>query len=160
MTTYREFIQGFLKKNEKKLARLIGDILLLKNSNFDDFVDHIYPIELELKDNTDAAKSAPFLDLLFDIYSECRLKPKLYDRREVFNLPIGNFAIYMYQYSSNTCIWSISEYLSVDPIFQSLWFLSGLLNQGFLLEKLRSYCGKFYGHRHDLITVKDDLCHK
>ena len=48
-----------------------------------------------MKDNTDAAKSASFLDLHFDIYSECRLKPKLYDRREVFNLPIGNLAIYM-----------------------------------------------------------------
>ena len=95
MTTYRDFIQRLLKKNEKKLARFIGDILLLKILNIDDFVDHIYSIELEMKDNTDAAKSASFLDLLFDIYSECRLKPKLYDKREVFNLPIGNFAIYM-----------------------------------------------------------------
>ena len=34
MTTYRDFIQGLLKKNEKKLARFIGDILLLKNSKF------------------------------------------------------------------------------------------------------------------------------
>jgi hypothetical protein len=29
----------------------------------------------------------------------------------------------MQQHSSSTCIWSI--YLSVDTIFQSLWFLSG-----------------------------------
>jgi hypothetical protein len=32
-------------------------------------------------------------------------------------------AIYLWQHSSNTSIWSI--YLSVDTIFQSLWFVSG-----------------------------------
>ena len=52
-----DFIQGLLKKNEKKLARsfdftvrYIDDVLLLSNSRFGDFVDRIYPIELELKD--------------------------------------------------------------------------------------------------------------
>ena len=56
-----------------------------------------------------------------------------------------------------TCIWRI--YLSVDTIFQSLWFLQiyqdslyrkllltrQLLNQGFLLVKLKSSLRKFYG---------------
>ena len=52
-----DFIQGLLKKNEKKLARsfdftvrYIDDVLLLSNSRFGDFVDRIYPIELEIKD--------------------------------------------------------------------------------------------------------------
>ena len=52
-----DFIQGLLKKNEKKLARsfdfmvrYIDDALLLSNSRFGDFVDRIYPIELEIKD--------------------------------------------------------------------------------------------------------------
>jgi uncharacterized protein (DUF1697 family) len=55
-----DFIQGLLKKNEKKLTRsfnftfrYIDDILLLNNSRFRDFVDRSYPIELEIKDTTD-----------------------------------------------------------------------------------------------------------
>ena len=54
-----EFIQVLLKKNEKKLARsfvftfrYIDDVLSLNNSRFGDFVDSIYPIELEIKNTT------------------------------------------------------------------------------------------------------------
>ena len=49
------FIQGLLKKNdEKKLGRSFNfshmdDILPLNNCNFGDFVDRIFPIELEIK---------------------------------------------------------------------------------------------------------------
>ena len=55
-----DFIQGFLKKNEEKLPRsfnftfhYIDDDILLNNSRFGDFVDRIYPIELEIKNTTD-----------------------------------------------------------------------------------------------------------
>ena len=48
------FIQGLLMKNGKKLARsfnftfrYIDDLLSLNNSKFGDFVDRIYPNELE-----------------------------------------------------------------------------------------------------------------
>ena len=48
-----DFIHGFLKKNEKKLARTfnftfryIDDIFSLNNSRFGGFVDRIYPIDL------------------------------------------------------------------------------------------------------------------
>ena len=51
-----DFIQGLLKKNEKKLSqsfnftfRYIDDVLSLNNSWFGDFVDPINPIELENK---------------------------------------------------------------------------------------------------------------
>ena len=59
------FIQGLLKKNEKKLSRsfniafqYIDDVLSLNNSSFGDFVDRIYPIELEIKDTTYTDRSA------------------------------------------------------------------------------------------------------
>ena len=75
----------FLKKNEKKLARslnftfrYIDDVLSLNNSRFGDFVDRIYPIELEIKYSTDTDKSASYLDLHFEIESEGRLRTKLY----------------------------------------------------------------------------------
>ena len=54
-----DFIQGLLKKIEKKLVRsfnftfrYIDDILSLNNSRFGDSFDLIYPIELEIKDTT------------------------------------------------------------------------------------------------------------
>ena len=72
-----DFIQGLLKKNKKKLARsfnftfrYIDDVLSLNNSRFGDFVDRIYPIELEIKDSTDTDTSASYLDLHLEIDSE------------------------------------------------------------------------------------------
>ena len=91
-------LQGPLKKNEKKLARFfnltfrcIDDVLSLNNSRFGDFVDRIYPIELEIKDIIDTDTSASYLDLHLEMDSEGRLRPKLYDKRDDFNFPIVNF---------------------------------------------------------------------
>jgi hypothetical protein len=90
------------KKNEKKLARsfnftfcYIDDVLSLSNSRFGDFVDRIYPIELEIKDTTDTDRSASYLDIHLEIDSEGRLRTKLYDKRDDFNFPIVNFYLYV-----------------------------------------------------------------
>ena len=97
-----DFIQGLLKKNEEKLVRFIDDILSLNtmykkcNSKFCDFVDHIYPIEFEINDIVDATRSASYLYIHFDIYSECQLKTKFYDKREVFNLYVATFQQHLY----------------------------------------------------------------
>ena len=65
-----DFTQGFLKKNEKKLAQsfnfmfhYIDDVLSLNNSRFGDIVQRIYPIELGIKDSTDTDRSASYIDL-------------------------------------------------------------------------------------------------
>ena len=57
-------IQGFLKKNEKKLTRsfnftfrYIDDVLSLNNYIFGNFVDCIFPMVVEIKDVTDTDKS-------------------------------------------------------------------------------------------------------
>ena len=83
-----DFIQGLLKNNEKKPARSfnftfrhIDDVLSLNNSRFGDFIDRIYPIELETKDTTDTDKSASYLDVHLEIDSEGRLKTKLYEKK-------------------------------------------------------------------------------
>jgi hypothetical protein len=93
-----DFIQRLLKKNEKKLVRsfnftfrYIDDVLSLNNFSFGDFVDRIYPIELEIKDTKDTDRSASYLDLYLEIDSEGRLRTKLYDKRDDFNFPIVNF---------------------------------------------------------------------
>jgi hypothetical protein len=93
-----DFIQGILKKNQKKLTRsfnftfrYIDDVLPLNNSRFGDFVDRIYPTELEIKDTTYTDRSASYLDLHLEIDSEGRLRTILYDKRDDFNFPIVNF---------------------------------------------------------------------
>ena len=87
-----------LKKNEKKLARsfnftfrYIDDVLSLNNSRFGDFVDRIYPIEFEIKNTTDTDRSASYIDLHLEIDSRGRLRRKLYDKKDDFNVPIVNF---------------------------------------------------------------------
>ena len=93
-----DFVQGLLKKNEKKPARsfnftyrYIDDVLSLNNSRFSDFIDRIYPIELETKDTTDTDRPVSYLDLHLEIDSEGRLKTKPYDKRDDLNFPIVNF---------------------------------------------------------------------
>jgi hypothetical protein len=56
-----------------------------------DFVDRIYPIELERNDTTDTDRSVSYLDLHLEIDSERRLRTKLYDKRDDFYFPIVNF---------------------------------------------------------------------
>ena len=63
--------------------RYINDVLSLNISRFGDFVDGIYPIELEMKDITYTDMSAS--------HSDGGLRTKLYDKRDDFNFPIANF---------------------------------------------------------------------
>ena len=73
------------------MFRYINDVLSLNNSKFGDFVDRIYPIELEIKDTTDIDRSASYLDLHLEIDSEGLLRTKLYDERDDSNFSIVNF---------------------------------------------------------------------
>jgi hypothetical protein len=54
----------------------------LSNARFWDFVDSIYPIELEIKDTTDTDRPASYLDLHLETDSEGQLRTKLYDKIE------------------------------------------------------------------------------
>ena len=47
--------------------------------------------ELEIKDITDTARSASYLDLHLEIHNDERLRTKLYDKRDDFNFPIVNY---------------------------------------------------------------------
>ena len=73
------FIQGLVKKNEKKLARsfnftfYIDDVLSLNNTRFSDFIDH----EIEIKDTTDTDRYVSYIDLHLEIDSEGWLRAKL-----------------------------------------------------------------------------------
>jgi hypothetical protein len=67
------------------------DVLSLNNFRFGDFVDRIYPIELEIKDTTNTYRSASYFDLHLEMDNEGRLITKLYNKRDDFNFPIVNF---------------------------------------------------------------------
>jgi len=43
-------------------AKYIDCVLPLNNSKFSDFVDHLFHIELEIKDFSDTARTASYLD--------------------------------------------------------------------------------------------------
>ena len=160
-------IQGLLKKNEKKLARFfnftfryIDDVLSLNNSRFGDFVYRIYPIELEIKDTTDTDRSASYLDLHLEIDSEGWLRTKLYDERDNFSFPIVNFPFICSNipaapaygvYISQMIRYSRAYGSYQDFLDRGLLLTRKLLNQGFLLVKLKSSLRKFYGRHHDLV---------
>ena len=66
-----DFTQELLRKKDKKLAisfnstfRFIDDVLSVNNSKFGDYVERIYPIELEIKDTTDTVRSASYLEYI------------------------------------------------------------------------------------------------
>ena len=128
--------------------------LTLNNSKLGDFVDLIYPIELEIKNTTDADRSASYLDLNLQIDSQSRLRTNFYDKR--FNFPIVNFPFICSNIQQNLHMKNI--YLSSDPKFQTfgsyqdvlergLLLTKKLLNQWFILVKLKSY-----GRHHNLVN--------
>jgi hypothetical protein len=68
------YIHGLIKKNQKKIALsfistscYIDDVTSLNNSRVGDFVDLIYPTELEIKDTTHTDRFATYLDLPLEI---------------------------------------------------------------------------------------------
>jgi hypothetical protein len=134
--------------------RYIDDVLSLNNSRFGEFVDRIYPIELEIKDSTDTDRYASYLDVHLEIDSEGWLRTKLYDKRDDFNVPIVSnipaaptYGVYISQLIrySRAC-GSYRDFLD-----RGLLLTRKLLNQGFLLVKLKSSLRKFYGRHHDLV---------
>ena len=112
-TSYWDF-----SRKTKRLARsfnftfrYIDDVLSLNNSRLGDFVDRIYLIELEIKDTTDIDRSAWYLDLHLEIDSDGRLRTKLYDNRDDFNLPlVKNFHWYVATFQQHLHM----EYISLS----------------------------------------------
>jgi hypothetical protein len=52
---------------------------------FSDLDDRIYPIELEIKDTTDTAKSASYHEVHFEIDSEWQLRTK-FTKKEIISI--------------------------------------------------------------------------
>ena len=93
-----EFIQTLIKSGKRHLAKTfcftykyIEDVLSIINPKFGNYINIIYPVELEIKDTTDVDHHASYLDLLLKYDNLHRLLVKLYGKRDGFNFDIVNF---------------------------------------------------------------------
>ena len=162
-----DFIADLIKKNEKHLARsfnlsfrYIDDVLSLNNPRFGDYLDHIYPKELEIKDTTDSARSASYLDLLLEIDEDGKLMTKLYDKRDDFSFQIVNFPFLCGNIPSapayGVYISQLIRYARAcrkytDFVYRAKLLTNKLLKQGYAVRRLRSSLQKFYGRHHELV---------
>ena len=92
-----EFVQTLLKAGKKHLAqqfsftyRYIINVLSLKNAKFAEYLEFIYPHELEIKETTETAAFSSYLDRYLYI-DNGKHTIRLYDKRDDFNFPIVNF---------------------------------------------------------------------
>ena len=91
-----EFVQSILKASKKHLAQFnftysyVVDVLSLKNTTFAEYLEFIYPRNLEIKETTETAASFSYLDCYLYFVNE-KLPTKLFDKRDDFNFPIVNF---------------------------------------------------------------------
>jgi hypothetical protein len=93
-----EFLQKLVKDKKIHEARTfnftyryIDDVLSINDYRFAEFLPLIYPPELEVKETTDTASSASFLDLYLELDDSGQLSTKIYDKRDDFNFKIINF---------------------------------------------------------------------
>ena len=140
--------------------RYIYDIFSLNNSRFGGFVDRSYPIDLERKDTTNTDRSASYFDLQLKIGSERRLRTKIYDKKYDFNFSIVNFPFICSNIPAAPAYWVyISQLIRYSRAcgsyqyfrYRRLPLTRKLLNQRFLLDKLKSSLRKFCGRHHDLV---------
>ena len=82
--------------------RYIDEVSSINNSRFAEFLPLIYPPELEVKETTDTASSASFLDLYLEFDDSGQFSTKSYDK----------FSKYVQQYASFSCIWCL--HLAID----------------------------------------------
>ena len=95
LSCYTNWLKRILTETLNFTFRYIDDVLSLNNSRFVDFVDRIYPIQLEIKDTTVSARSSSYLDLHLEIDNEGRLRTKLDDKGDHLNFPHYELSIYM-----------------------------------------------------------------
>ena len=100
------------------IFRYKDDVLSLSNFKFGDYVDHIYPIEIDKKVTTNTARSASFFDIHIETNSECLLRTKLYDKRDDLNFLIVNFHLLCRNIPAAPAFGIHCIYLSVDTVFQ------------------------------------------
>ena len=163
-----EFIQSLLSTGRKQLGsqfnftyRYIDDVLSINNSEFENYLGQMYPVELEVKDTTESNTSASYLDLLLSIGRGGQLHTSIYDKRDDFNFHITNFPFLSSNIPTSPAYGvfilqliryarACSSYGSFIP--RATRLKNKLLEQGYVKERLKSSLRKFYGRYGDLIN--------
>ena len=162
-----EFLQSLYKSGSKTLARrfnntyrYIDDLLSLDNPAISQYLAHIYPDELEIKETTESSNSASYLDLLLHIDMN-GLHTKLYDKRDDFDFEIIN---YPYLSSNIPSAPAYGVYVSQllrycracdsyeDFRIRHCALASKLVRQGYSENRLIRSFKKFYGRYGDIVN--------
>ena len=164
-----EFIQTLIKSGKRHLSksfcftyRYIDDVLSINNPKFGNYIDDIYPAELEIKDTTDADHRASYLDLDLSYDRDKRLQVKLYDKRDDFTFNIVNFPFLCSNipqlispaygvYVSQLIRYARASSAYIDFLVRSRLLTNKLLGQGYKRFKLITTFKKFYGRHYDFI---------
>ena len=133
---------------------------LWKYTKFAEYLEFIYPRELEIKETTETAASSSYLDCYLYIYSG-KLTTRLYDKRDDFNFPIVNFP----SLSSNipsapaygVYVSQLIRYARTCSNYQDFMehgkvLTAKLLSQVYQKTKLVATLKKFYRRHHDLVN--------
>ena len=165
-----EFVQSLLQAGRKHLAqqfnftyRYIDDVLSvlsLKNTNFAEYLEFIYPRELEIKETTETAASSSYLDYYLYIDNGKRTT-RLYDKRDDFNFPIVNFPFLSSNIPSapayGVYVSQLIRYARTCSNYQDFMkrgkvLTTKLLSRGYQKTKLVATLKKFYVRHHDLVN--------
>ena len=135
--------------------RYIDDVLSINNSRFAEFLPLIYPPELEVKETTDTASSASFLDLYLEFDNSGQLSTKIYDKRDEFNFKIINFPT---SPAYGVYISQLIRYARVssnysDFLKRHLHLRNRLLDQGYKKIRLIRSLKKFIFRYQDLVEI-------
>ena len=132
----------------------------INNPEFENYLDQMYPVELEIKDTTERNTSDSNLDLLLSIESDGQLRTSLHDKRDDFNFHITNFPFLSSNIPSLPAYGVfISQFIRYARaccsyecfILRAARLSSKLIGQGYVMEHLKSSFRKFYGRYGDLI---------
>ena len=135
-------------------------ILDLNNPEFENYLGQMYTVELEIKDMTESNTSASYLDLLLSIGRDGQLHTSICDKRDDFNFHITNFPFLSsniptspaYGFFNSQLIRYARACSSYGCLILRATQLSNkLLEQEYIMERLKLSLRKFYGRYGDLI---------
>ena len=132
----------------------------LQNTKFAEYLEFIYPRELERKETTETAASTSYLDCYLYI-DNGKLTTRLYDKLDDFNFPIVNipflssnipsasaYGVYVSQLIRYARACSNNQ----DFMERGEVLTTKLLSKGYQKAKLVATLKKFYGRHQDLVN--------
>ena len=125
-----------------------------------EYLEFIYPRELEIKETTETADSSSYLDCYLYI-DNGKLTTRLYNKRDDYNFPIVNFPFLSSNIPSAPAygvhVLQLIRYARACSNYQDFMehgkvLTTRLLSQGYQTTKLVATLKKFYGRHHDLVN--------